>query len=225
MEAKPKARTGSPLYIGAGHGRGGARNKAGRTNDALSTLQVGQLLEAASFAAEAGMPFNRFTTVHWQSAGVANALEATGGFLKRLGDAVKSGGGKFAYLWVRENGIGKGEHVHILWHGPADCPVFGRRQRGWLKAEGARRAKGVCLTRAIGRDVSSAFTGGGDYHGNMREALGYVLKGADEEARLKFQLWRFEPGGLVVGKRCGVSANIGPWARELARASKIDPIR
>ncbi len=38
------------------------------------------------------MPFNRFTTVHWQAAGVADGLKATGRFLKLLGDWLRSNG-------------------------------------------------------------------------------------------------------------------------------------
>jgi len=38
-------------------------------------------------------------------------------------------------------------------------------------------------------------------------ALSYVLKGAGEAAAEKFNLERLEPGGRVIGKRCGTSQN------------------
>jgi UDP-N-acetyl-D-mannosaminuronate dehydrogenase len=44
--------------------------------------------------------------------------------------------------------------------------------------------------------------------------LGYVLKGASPEAASQFALKRLEPGGRVIGKRCGTSQNIGAKARK-----------
>lgn len=209
---------GAPsLYIGARHtaspGRGGHRNHADRRTTALAEPKAVELLEAASFAVSAGMAFNRFTTIHWQAAGVDDALTATGAFLKRLGDAVRASGSRFAYLWVREAGATKGEHVHILWHGPADFPAFSRRVRDWLKACGANRAKGVCLTRPVGRTLGGAVSGRDDYRVNLLEVLDYVLKGADAATRESLGVRRQEPGGEIVGKRCGTSANIGRAAR------------
>lgn len=210
-------KTALPLYRGArptaSPGRGGHRNRADRRTTALAEPKAVELLEAAKFAVLAGVPFNRFTTVHWQAAGVDDALSATGAFLKKLGDAVRASGGRFAYLWVRETGAEKGEHVHILWHGSADLPVFRRRLRDWLKACGARRAKGVCVTRPVSRSLGGAMSGGDDYGVNLLEVLDYVLKGADAAARERLGVRRQEPGGEIVGKRCGTSANIGPAAR------------
>lgn len=221
-----RSQSALPLYIGArpaaSLGRGGHRNHADRRTTALAERQSIELLEAAAFAVQAGLPFNRFTTIHWQAAGVSDALTATGAFLKRLGDAVRASGGRFAYLWVREAGAAKGEHVHILWHGPADLPVFGRRLRDWLKACGARRAKGVCVTRPVGRSLGAAMSGGDDYRVNLLEVVDYVLKGADAAARESLGVRRQEPGGEIVGKRCGTSANIGRAARFFeARQSSV----
>lgn len=175
--------------------------------------QARNLVEATRFAEAAGLPFNRFTTVHWESAGVADDLAATGRFLKLLGNAVKAGGGSFAYAWVRESGSGKGAHVHILWHGPVVLPVFGRRVRDWLRACGGRPKKGVCHTRSVGRSLVHAVTGGDDYTRNVWEALDYILKGSDPAARAALGIVRQEPGGEIVGKRCGTSANIDRAAR------------
>jgi hypothetical protein len=49
---------------------------------------------------------------------------------------------------------------------------------------------------------------------NLATALAYVLKGASSEAALRFALGRLEPGGRVIGKRCGTSQNIGAKARK-----------
>ncbi len=159
------------------------------------------------------MPLNRFTTIHWEAAGVADPLSATGRLLKLMGDAMRANGSAFAYVWVRENGPGKGEHVHILWHGAVHLPVLKRRIRAWLKLCGGRSVKGVCRTDAINRSLCSALIGDAAYFANLREVLGYQLKGADAEARDALGIRRAEPGGRIVGKRSGASANIARSAR------------
>jgi hypothetical protein len=50
---------------------------------------------------------------------------------------------------------------------------------------------------------------------NLDVALSYVLKGASPDAAMLFGLVRTEPGGRIVGKRCGTSQNIGAKARKL----------
>lgn len=194
-------------------GRGGARNRADRRTLAISKTAARALIEATLFAEAAGMPFNRFTTIHWQAACVADGLLASRQFLKRLANLTRSNGGRFACIWIRENGDSKGEHVHILWHGPNDLPKLGRWIRATLKTCGATRRRGVCLTRPLGRTLLQAFTGGVDYAENLDRLLSYVLKGADASARESLNLSRCEPGGELVGKRTGVSENIGQTAR------------
>ncbi|MFN3815160.1 hypothetical protein [Brevundimonas sp.] len=213
---------GPSPYIVAAHvggfvplpGRGGARNRADRRSEAISEGAARNLIEAARYAKRAGIPLNRFTTVHWQEARVADDLGALAQFLKLAGDWVRSRGGRLAYVWVRENGPRKGAHVHILLHLPPDLArAFNGRQRGWLKACGAQSRKGVLLSRPIGRSLRHGVAGGGDYQTNLGETLDYVLKGADHRARSRLGVRRCEAGGEIIGKRCGVSQNIGPGAR------------
>jgi hypothetical protein len=54
---------------------------------------------------------------------------------------------------------------------------------------------------------------------DFTETLDYVLKGADDAARERLGIRREEPGGVIVGKRCGVSQNIGPEARRVGFAT------
>lgn len=180
---------------------------------ALSPADAGKVLKAGRHAVEAGLPFNRFTTVHWAKAGVTDGLAATGRLLKLAGDWVRSRGGRFAWTWVREGGE-KGEHVHILLHlSPDLAGGFNRRQRAWLGACGATWLQGVLFSRPIGRTLRQAMTGGDDYSANLAEVLDYVLKGADATTRERLGIRRSEPGGELVGKRCGVSQNLGPAAQ------------
>lgn len=194
-------------------GRGGARNRADRVTTALSEGDVGKLLGAKERSLQVGLPFNRFTTVHWDAAGVADGPKATGRLLKLIGDWLRSRGRQAAFLWVREDGPNKGAHVHILLHLPPDlAEAFNGCQRRWLKACGARWRKGVLKTEIIGRSYQQALGGGDDYLANLSRTVDYVLKGADHRTRERFGIMRCEDGGSVVGKRCGVSQNLGPAA-------------
>jgi len=180
---------------------------------ALSPADADKVLKAGHHALAAGLPFNRFTTIHWAFAGVADGLGATGQFLKLAGDWARARGERFAWVWVREGGD-KGEHVHILLHlPPALAGDYYRRQRGWLKACGATWKAKVIYSRAVGRTLGQALGGGDDYRANLAEALDYVLKSADPAARERLGIKRREPGGELTGKRCGVSQNIGLAAR------------
>ncbi|GLS01686.1 hypothetical protein GCM10007859_17010 [Brevundimonas denitrificans] len=179
----------------------------------LNERDTGKVLAATAKALEIGLPFNRFTTVHWDAASVADGLKATRRLLKLIGDWMRSRGRLAAFVWVREDGQGKGAHLHVLLHLPPDLvEAFNGCQRGWLKACGARWRKGVLKTRSIGRTYRQALGGGPDYLANLAETVDYVLKGADHGTRERFGIRRGEDGGSVVGKRCGVSQNLGPAA-------------
>jgi hypothetical protein len=178
---------------------------------------VSGLSEAAVFALAIGLGFNRFVTIHWESGGVTDDLAATARWLKLAGGWIRSRGGQVAFVWVRENGPDKGAHVHILMHVPPGLVAgFVRRQRGWQQDCGALWKAKVRLSRPIGRNLPHYSSGGIDdqaYEVNLAETLDYVLKGADDAARQRLGIRHKKPGGDVVGKRCGVSQNIGPEAR------------
>jgi hypothetical protein len=180
-------------------------------------------MDAATFAGSIGLGFNRFLTIHWAAAGVSDDLAATARWLKLAGDWIRSCGGRFAYIWIRETGADKGAHVHILLHLPPDLAAgFNRRQRGWQTASGARWKARVRYSRPIGRNLRHYAMGeidGQSYEANLAETLDYVLKGADDAARERLGIRRREHGGVIVGKRCGVSQNIGPEARRVGFAT------
>ncbi len=209
-------------------GRGGAINKGDRVSFALTLKAAIGLMEAAFFALAIGLGLNRFVTIHWDTAGVSDDLAATGHWLKLAGDWIRSRGGQFAYLWVRENGVSKGAHVHILMHLPPYLvDGFNRRQQGWIKACGGQRKKGVLYSRPIGqnhRHYAVGWIAGQAYEANLRETLDYVLKGADDAAREALGIKRSEPGGAVTGKRCGTSACLGASLRSRASGSKTEAL-
>jgi hypothetical protein len=172
-------------------------------------------LEAAQFAAAAGMPFNRHLTIHWQQAGIPDerAAWATGRFLKLAGDWVAKRGGRFAWAWVRENGERKGSHAHILLHIPAGTRI-GTMQRRWLRSvTGKPYSASTIKTARIGGTARAAQSAPAAYRANLAAVVGYVLKGASQAAARKLELQRLEAGGRIIGKRAATSQNIGRKAR------------
>jgi hypothetical protein len=199
-------------------GRGGARNRASRESHALTTAQIANLSAAERHATKIGLPFTRMLTIHWEAAGVplAGMARATGRFTGLMAKALARHGSGTAWLWTHESGDGKGGHCHLLAHVPADLvPVLTALQRGWLRRIVGKpyRAR-VIHSKPIGGRLGLE-AGNPELHAvNLEAALSYVLKGAKPEAASQFGLERLEPGGRVIGKRCGTSQNIGRTARE-----------
>ena len=229
----PIVRTGTALAInyltsGVGAlsasstGRGGARNRADRESHALTAAQIGNLKAAERHAQKIGLPFTRMISIHWQAAGVplAGMAKATGHFTDLMAKALARHGSGTAWLWTHENvpgnGHDKGGHCHLLAHVPADLvPIVTALQRGWLRRiTGQPYRARVIHSKPIGGRLGLE-AGNPDLHAvNLEAALAYVLKGASPEAASQFALERLEPGGRVIGKRCGTSQNIGAKARK-----------
>jgi hypothetical protein len=179
---------------------------------------MANLTAAEAHARKIGLPFTRMLTIHWEAAGVplAGMAKATSRFLDLLTKALARHGSQTAWLWSHEAGDRKGGHCHLLAHVPAELvSTLTRLQRGWLRriTGQAYRAR-VIRSKPIGGRLGLE-TGNPDLHAiNLEAALGYVLKGASPEAASCFGLDRLEPGGRVIGKRCGTSQNIGAKARK-----------
>ena len=185
------------------HGHGGARNRANRTSDSLTSAQCRKVTKAAKAALETGRAFNRFITVHWESAGVVDcdAMAATTAFLK----VFREWAGGATYVWTRENGDSKGSHLHILAHIPAGKQWHAAPARRWLeRLTGNPYRRGVILTRQIrgARNPDSLL-----YSENLSAVLAYVLKGASPDTASAIGI-AHEAGGRIIGKRCGTSRNI-----------------
>ena len=151
---------------------------------------------------------------------LADMVKATGRFLDLLTKALARHSGT-AWLWAHENTPGnshdKGGHCHLLAHVPANLvPVVTALQRGWLRRiTGQPYRARVIHSKPIGGRLGLE-AGNPDLHAvNLAAVLAYVLKGASPESATHFGLERLEPGGRVIGKRCGTSQNIGRKARKL----------
>lgn len=201
--------------------RGGARNRADRESYELACAQIANLMAAERHAALIGLPFTRMISIHWEAAGVplSGMAAATGRFTDLMTKALARHGSRTAWLWSHENGQRKGGHCHLLAHVPAELvPMLTRLQLGWLRRITLRsyRAR-VIYSRPIGGRLGIEASNPELHAVNLRAALGYVLKGASAAAASEFGLERLEPGGRIIGKRCGTSQNIGKAAREAAQ--------
>lgn len=202
-----------PLQIGCARSpasktifpHGGARNNANRTSDYLTPKKAQKLIEAAHRAMQIGRPLNRHITIHWEAAGLSDreAMQATTAFLKYLREWLR---GDTAYLWVRENGEGKGSHVHILAHVPRGKAMSGVLSQRWIRrCTGKPYQRDVIHTRKVrGSDHPDSLL----YTENCGIVLSYYLKGAEPSVATALGR-RHKFGGTIIGKRCGTSRNIG----------------
>jgi hypothetical protein len=185
------------------------------------------VIAGAIHAVTLARPLNRFVTIHWEAGGLGGSLPTTR-FLKLAGDWLALRSVPRVWLWVRESGDGKGDHVHILMHVPAHLGrAFAGQQRRWLKACGSVYRTGVIKTRAIGHSYATPQPGSElarTYGPNLRTAVEYLLKGADAAAAKTLGLTRSrEFEGTITGKRTATSQGIGPAAR--ARWNRDHPDR
>lgn len=198
-----------------GKRRGGARNRADRTSDGLTTKQIANLIAAASMAGWIGLPLNRFITIHWVAAGVplADMAKATGRFVGLLTGWLRRRGFGTAWLWVHENGNGMGGHCHLIVHVPPELVVdLPGAQKRWLRKITSRpyRAK-VIKSEPVGGWLGLEANSPDLHVANLETVIAYVIK---QSVAAAVATTRFhERGGHVIGKRCGTSQNIGAKAR------------
>lgn len=199
-------------------GRGGARNRADRESHGLTVPQIANLKAAEGHSRTIGLPFTRMITIHWEAAGVPleRMAWATGRFIDLMTKALARHGSGTAWLWVHENGHGKGGHCHLLAHVPAALvPVITGLQRAWLRRiTGKPYRRRVIHSKPIGGRLGLE-TSNPELHAiNLQTVLAYLLKGASREAASRFGLERLEAGGWIIGRRCSTSQNIGTTARK-----------
>lgn len=205
--------------------KGGARNRRDRESNHLTGQQVANLIAASEFALLIGLPLNRMITIHWQAAGLPlNKMAlATGRFLDLACKTIARRGGRTSWIFVHEGGLQKGGHCHILIHVPAEsmAPLI-RLQKRWLKTiTGKPYRKNVIYGVPVGGRRGLDLNNSKLYRENFYAALAYMIKGTTEDVAKTLGLARTEDGGLVIGKRCGTSQNIGQKARRASVRSDV----
>jgi len=220
----------SPLYIDArarlvtapsgstGKAKhGGHRNTRERSSDSLTTKQVASLKEAFDHSWVIGLPLTRFITIHLEGQGIDASQQSAAitQILDRLRKHTVRNRGRFAAVWVRESGDGKGDHVHIVAHIPNELvPRLAPLLRKWIKTiSGQPYRKDTINSRPIGLRLGIEKSFPQVHRINLMRVQGYLLKGASPEAAATHGLTRREPGGWIIGKRCGFTANLGKQAK------------
>lgn len=194
--------------------RGGARNRADRESNGLTSKQVAELRDASLHAFKVGLPLNRFITIDWELAGIPlqEMVGASGDFWDLLKKWLARRGFGTARVYVHENAPDSvGGHCHMLVHVPPECVrrLVGAQKRWLRNITGRPYRKGVIKSVAIGRRLGLETANPSLYRSNLDETVAYMCKGA---LRPPSPRWS-QPGGLVMGKRCGTSQNIGKKAR------------
>lgn len=198
-----------------------SRAKRVRRTIGIDLPQARNLIGAAAFAAHIGRPLNRFTTVHWEAGQVTDIGPAIQRFRKLVSDymAVRKMG-PLVDVWVREAGAAEGEHWHWLLHLPPGRRL-GHCQPGWLRLCGVPRNRargyGVIFSKPVGRTLSHALSGQGygeAYADHIATVIAYMLKGCLPQLQAALELPSVEQTGLIPGKRCGTSENIGKAGRQ-----------
>jgi hypothetical protein len=195
---------------------GGARNRADRVSETLTAGQCRKLIAATLFARSIGLPFNRHWIIHCEMAGIAgrDGAHFIGKVLNAAGKAAKRHGGQLAAIWVREHGIGKGEHAHILMHLPRGM-ILKNKTRRWIVGAGGAYRQGVSKVRSIGGSLLCAEAGNELYELNADNVLAYLLKHGDDRTAQLLGLPHFGHRGLIMGKRCGSTQNIADGAQAM----------
>jgi len=191
--------------------------RRGKRSTALTLKQVQNILAAGDNTPRKHRGLNRFTTIHFEAAKVPDPVWAIGRLMKLAGDWLRTRGAELFYIWVRESGDGKGEHVHILWSVRPDLvKEFALLERGWRKKLGAKPKRGAFKSKPVGlsyKHGAHEIQYGQDYETHLAAVLSYIVKGAEPKAVKALGLSRVAIGGEFWGKRCGTSENVGRTAR------------
>jgi hypothetical protein len=173
-----------------------------RTTNGLARDQVNEMTYGWEHARRINRPLNVMITFRpFEDLDQKTCCEFAARLRHKLCIYARQHGFDFVAAWAREcNRDGTGEHVHILMHvPPRHCADLEKKIIGWHPEPAA-----ADLTPANQRVV---FTD----NGFQRSAIGYVCKQMTPQAWYKRGLTR-KAGGPILGKRGGVTRNIGPVA-------------
>ena len=126
-------------------------------------------------------------------------------------------------IWLRERDSGKGEYVHILLHLPAGMSLRNRTCR-WIENAGGTYRAGVSNVTIIGGRLAHGAPADSPtcehYRNNARNVVRYLLKSCGAEVGERLELSRIGQRGVITGKRCGWTQNIGKAARNVSLAQQ-----
>jgi hypothetical protein len=214
----------------------GRRYRIGGTTH-ISLSQAINVKAAVDFAASLGTRLVAHCIIHWvgTDAGDDPSGELFARFREALSLWLRRKGVPFAAVWSREKlsgGQAEVEHAHLLFHLPVAwlkgaklVSVTGGVEGGveLLQLEAAlsrivKRCAGRLEDYAMKLKIPTDGGNPGPFNGRSYDGL-YFLKGGGKQAwklfpRIKRE-WR-KPQGVIFGKRCGCTQNLGPTARRRA---------
>jgi hypothetical protein len=200
----------------------------------ISVPQATNLKEAVDYAHRIDLPLVAHFTIHWVGTDAGDDPDG------KLFAKVRDGYARWlrrrgVLVWCREKlsgGQAEVEHAHLLVHLPAEWVVGAKLAEtnggvdggaDLLQAEAALHSV-VALYAGQPDDYAVKLklptNGGlpGLYNGRSYDGL-YLLKGGGPKVWKLFprirKEWR-KPQGIIIGKRCGTTQNIGPAARRRA---------
>lgn len=215
---RPKARAQDVGSDGLGdpiRGRGRPKRAAGepvhrRPCEQISYSDASNVVSALHFANTIGKPPTVHVTIQWRL--VESSLPVSDRqtrLLNKMGIWLRRRAGvPPVWVYAREVGLRKGEHLHMLIHVPArHLSAFRRQMEAWIHADADH------LGEVRGRPVDIRTI----KPGHERDALkSYLLK---EGAADVLEQWvrpehrKRATGGTLLGKRVKVSHAIGPKER------------
>ena len=173
----------------------------------VSLTQAANIREAVHFAKSVGLPLVAHLTIYWSLTDASDDPEGKlfAKFREGLSKWLYRRRIEFASAWARENPGGDVEHCHLLFH---------------LPEEWCRGAKKLQLEAELYRLIKHQ---AGDYSHERVIKLEiwpspdgkYLLKGGGPKVWKLFRLRKDHRRlqGIIQGKRCGVTQNMGPAAR------------
>jgi len=182
--------------------------------------QAENLIAAAGYAVQLGVPLNRHVTIMWERAGIVGRVQDyQREFLQLMSKWLIYHGTRPAYCWAIENGQLNGLHGHIVAHvPPALFKAFRVMLNRWLTRLGGSVDRGTIKVTRVRYGTRD-----GHQLNAIKGLVKYILKGLEHQAGELIGV-RVNPyaAGMVVGKRIGFSQSLGPTAR--ARSTTSPPL-
>jgi len=189
---------------------------ADRQSVEITGLQTDKLWAAANHAWKIGTPLNAFLTIHWDNQGGTGTVQERNSHLlicarRWLGRRDQD----LACAWVIERGTVSGLHAHNLIHVPRHLLAsFTDMLPRWTRIPALPKDQWPAEQRqkqhvlGYGQDGVWQLMRVYDHGVGLRR---YVLKGAADRWH-RYGI-RHKDQGIVIGKRCGSSNNLGRTAR------------
>lgn len=189
----------------------------------ITLLQAANIIDAVGYASEIGLPLVAHLTIHWFGTDTGNDPDG------KLFERVREGLNKWLLrrnlcltgVWSRDRRAGgqaEVVHCHMLF-----ClPVEYRSGARLLQVEAAINR----LVKRHGVNIWGDFAVDLKVYGVPERPLIpdglYLIKGGNRDVWKRFRIrrrWR-QSQGIIDGKRCGTTQNLGPAARRHAAAKR-----